>query len=154
MPEFEYSFMGYDPLTQVRASGREVDVSPKAAREVCALIKGMNISKAKKFLEQVINKKQAVPFRRYKKEVPHKSSQFRFHAGGYPVKAAQEILKVVKNLEANAEFKGLDTERMIIVHAAVMKGMKVKRYTPRAFGRSSPKFNTLVHIEIVGKEVA
>jgi large subunit ribosomal protein L22 len=152
LPEFKYSFIGYDPLTQVRASGREVDVSPKMAREICALIKGMSLSKAKKFLEDVINKKQVVPFRRYKKEVPHRSSQFKFHAGGYPVKAAKEILKIVKNLEANAEFKGLDTEKLVIIHAAVMKGIKVKRYMPRAYGRSSPKFNTLVHIEIVGKE--
>jgi len=145
--------VGYDPLTQVRASGREVDISPKAAREICAVIKGMSIAKAKKFLEDVMDKKQAVPFKRYKKEVSHKSSQFKFYAGGYPVKAIKEILKVIKNLEANAEFKGLDTEKMIIIHAASMKGMKVKRYVPRAFGRSSPSFDTLVHIEIVGKEV-
>ena len=153
MPEFKYSLVGYDPLTQVRAGGREVDISSKAAREICAVIKGMSIAKAKKFLEDVITKKQAVPFKRYKKEVPHKSSQFKFHAGGYPVKAAREILKVINNLEANAEFRGLNTEKMIIIHAAAMRGMKVKRYVPRAFGRSSPSFNTLVHIEIVGKEV-
>ncbi|MEM3383260.1 MAG: 50S ribosomal protein L22 [Nitrososphaerales archaeon] len=152
MPAFKYSFIGYDPLTQVRASGREVDVSPKKAREICALIKGMSLTKAKKFLEDVINKRQTVPFRRYKKEVPHINSQFKFHAGGYPVKAAKEILKVVKNLETNAEFKGLDTEKLIIIHAAVMRGVKIKRYIPRAYGRSSPKFNTLVHIELVGKE--
>jgi len=153
LPEFECSFVDYDPLTQVRASGREVDISPKAAREICKVIKGMSIAKAKKFLEDVIAKRQPVPFRRYKKEVPHRSSQFKFHAGGYPVKAAEEILKVIKNLESNAEFKGLNTEKMIIIHAATMKGMKVKRYVPRAFGRSSPSFNTLVHIEIIGKEV-
>jgi len=153
MPEFKYSLVGYDPLTQVRARGKEVDISSKAAREICAVIKGMSIAKAKKFLEDVITKKQAVPFKRYKKEVPHKSSQFKFHAGGYPVKAAREILKVINNLEANAEFRGLNTEKMIIIHAAAMRGMKVKRYVPRAFGRSSPSFNTLVHIEIVGKEV-
>lgn len=154
MPEFKYSFIGYDPLTQVRASGREVDVSPKKAREICAIIKGMSLSKAKKFLEDVINKRQVVPYKRYNKEVSHKSSQFKFHAGGYPVKAAKEILNVIKNLEANAEFKGLDIEKLVIIHAAVMKGIKVKRYTPRAYGRSSPKFNTLVHIELVGKEVS
>jgi len=153
LPEFNYSFEGYDPLTQVRASGREVDISPKAAREICAVIKSMSIVRVKKFLEDVMNKKQSVPFKRYKKEVPHRRSQFQFHAGGYPFKAAKEILKVIKNLEANAEFRGLDKEKMIIIHAAAMRGMKVKRYVPRAFGRSSPSFNTLVHVEIVGKEV-
>ncbi|MCP8304921.1 MAG: 50S ribosomal protein L22 [archaeon] len=153
LPKFKYSFADHDPLTQVRASGREVDASPKAAREVCKTIKGMTIAQAKNFLEDVIAKKQVVPFRRHTKEVPHKRSQFKFHVGGYPVKAAREALKVIENLEANAEFKGFDTEKMIIVHAATMKGMKIKRYTPRAYGRSSPKFNTLIHIEIMGKEV-
>jgi ribosomal protein L22 len=27
--------------------------------------------------------------------------------------------------------------------------MKVKRYTPRAHGRASPKYNILTHVEIV-----
>jgi ribosomal protein L22 len=27
--------------------------------------------------------------------------------------------------------------------------MKVKRFTPRAHGRASPKFDTLTHIELV-----
>ena len=152
MPKFKYSFANYDPLTQVRASGREVDASPKAAREVCVTIKGMTIAQAKIFLEDVIAKKQAVPFRRYNKEMPHKRSQFKFHSGGYPVKASREILKVIENLEANAEFKGFDTEKIIIIHAATMGGMKIKRYIPRAYGRSSPRFNTLIHIEIIGKE--
>jgi large subunit ribosomal protein L22 len=149
---FGYSFTEYNSLTQVRASGREVDISPKDAREICIVIKGMSIARAKNFLEDVIAKKQAVPFRRYKKEVPHQSSQFKFHSGGYPKKAAKEILKVIMNLEANAGFKGMDAEKMVIVHAAALRGTKVKRYIPRAFGRSSPKFNTLVHIEMIGEE--
>lgn len=153
LPKFKYSFANYDALTQVRASGREVDASPKSAREVCKTIKGMTIAQAKNFLENVIAKKQVVPFRRHTKEVPHKRSQFKFHVGRYPVKAAREVLKVIGNLEANAEFKGLDTEKMILLHAATMRGMKIKRYMPRAYGRSSPKFNTLIHIEMVGKEV-
>jgi len=152
LPKFKYSFADYDPLVQVRASRREVDASPKAAREVCETIKGMTITQAKNFLEDVIAKKQVVPFRRYIKKVAHKRSQFKFHAGGYPVKAASEVLRAIENLEANAEFKGLDTEKMIIIHATTLKGMKIKRYVPRAYGRSSPNFNTLIHIEIIGKE--
>jgi len=39
------------------------------------------------------------------------------------------------------------------VHAAANRGRVVKSYVPRAFGRSSPSFNTLTHIEIVGRAV-
>ena len=48
-----------------------------------------------------------------------------------------------------AEYKGLDTERCRIIHAAVMKGRSIKRYIERAHGRSTPYFDTLIHIEIV-----
>jgi large subunit ribosomal protein L22 len=34
----------------------------------------------------------------------------------------------------------------------VHKGTKIERFTPRAMGRASPKFNTLVHFELVAME--
>lgn len=152
MPEFGYSFVAYDPSSHIRASGRELDVSPKKTREVLVAIKGMKVGRAKSLLEAVIEKKQAIAFRRYKQERGHKRSLFKFHAGGYPVKAASKVLDVLKNLEANAEFRGIDVERLVIVNASSHRGTKVKGYTPRAFGRSSPSFNTLTHIELVAKE--
>jgi large subunit ribosomal protein L22 len=152
LPEFSYSFMGYDPVIHVRASRREVAVSPKAAREICTAIRGKRLSQAKSFLEAVIEKKQAVPYRRYKNEVGHKSTISGFFAGRYPVKAAREVLVTLENLESNSDFKGLNTDRLIIVHATALRGRKIIGSTPRAMGRSSPSNNTLVHIELVGKE--
>ena len=153
MPIFKYSFSSYDPLLHVRASGREVDVSHKAAREVCKTIKGKPLLKAKNYLEEVMLKRSPVHFRRYKKQVAHATSTEKFHSGRYPVKAAKEVLTVLESIEANAEFKGLDAERVKIVHAAAFPGRKVRGYTPRAYGRSSPSDNTLVHIEIVAGDV-
>ena len=74
-------------------------------------------------------------------------------SGRYPVKAAKMILQVLENAENNAEFKGLDVERMKIIHACAQKGMIVKRFFPRAHGSSSPKYNYLTHIEIAIEEV-
>ncbi len=152
MPLFRYSFQRYDPLLHIRASGREVDVSAKAAREVCVFIKGKLLKDAKDFLENVQDKKAAVPFRRYKKKGSHHSEISGFHTGAYPVKAAREVMNVLNNLEANAEFKGLDLDRLKIIHAAAHRGRIIRAYTPRAQGRSSPSFNTLVHIELVATE--
>jgi large subunit ribosomal protein L22 len=64
------------------------------------------------------------------------------------VKAAKAVLKVLLNAEANAEYKGLDVSRLWVVHAAAHKGMKIKSYIPRAFGRASPWFEQLVHVEL------
>ena len=152
MPHFGYSFQGYDPAVHVRASLREVDVSPKEAREVCAAIVGMKIDKARRLLEEVIQLKTPIPFRRYHRKVGHKRQLQGFYAGRYPVKVAKAMLKLLDSLEANAEYKGMDPSRIKIIHAAAYPGRKLKRFIPRAFGRATPRNKVLVHIELVGAE--
>lgn len=149
MPEWGYSITDLDPEKSVKSSGRELRISHKAAREVCKAIKGMALNQAKQYLNLTIMKKQPVPFRRYKKKVGHRHGVENAFAARYPVKAAQKILKVLEGAEANAEFRGLEPERLRVIHAAAYPGMKIKRYTPRAFGRSSPKVQTLTHVELV-----
>jgi large subunit ribosomal protein L22 len=154
VPKWGYSIAEgeLDPEKTVKASGREVRVSPKSAREICKTIKGMMLIQAKQFLKDVMAKKATVPFRRFKKKAGHRHGLEKAYAGRYPVKAAKHILRVLEGAEANAEYKGLDTERLRIIHASAYPGMKVKRYTPRAFGRTTPKFETLCHIEIALEE--
>ncbi|MCH8022537.1 MAG: 50S ribosomal protein L22, partial [Thaumarchaeota archaeon] len=128
------------------------NVSPKFAREVCTAIKGMMLHQAQSYLEKVMKLEAAVPYRRYKKKVGHRSNLFEFNTGGYPVKAAKTVLGTLRNLEANAEFKGFDAERIILQHASASRGRVIKDFVPRAFGRSSPNYHVLVHIELVGRE--
>jgi large subunit ribosomal protein L22 len=152
VPRYGYSFEGFDPAVHVRASGREVNISPKAAREVAATIRGMTLTKAIDHLEMVEEKKVAIAFRRHKLKVGHRSELQGFPTGSYPVKTAKAFLDVLRNLQGNSEFKGLDPDRVKIIHAAGLTGRTVKDYTPRAMGRSSANFHQLVHIELVGKE--
>ena len=151
MPKWGYSIITeeLDPEKTAKASGREIRVSHKNTREVCRTIKGMPLAHAKEYLKNVMTKKQAVPFRRYKKKAGHRRGLEKAFAGKYPIKSAKKVLKVVESAEANAENKGLDLDRLRIIHAASYPGMKIKRYTPRAHGRSAPKYDTLTHIEIV-----
>jgi large subunit ribosomal protein L22 len=153
LPHYGYSFEGFDPAVHVRASGREANISPKAAREIALSIKGMTVTKAIDLLELVGQKKTAIAFRRHKLKVGHRSELQGFPSGSYPVKAAGVFVNVLKNLQSNSEFKGLDPEHVKIIHAAAQAGRRIKDYVPRAFGRSSPNFHQLVHIELVGKEV-
>jgi large subunit ribosomal protein L22 len=151
MPKWGYSIVPeeLDPEKTAKASGREIRVSHKAAREVCRSIKGLMIANAKNYLREVTEKKKAVPFHRYNKKLGHRHGLEKTFAGRYPVKTAQQILRVVEGAEANAENKGLDVDSLRILHAAAYPGIKIKRYTPRAHGRSSPKYQTTTHIEIV-----
>lgn len=154
MPKWGYSIVEeeLDPEKTVKASGREVRVSHKSAREVCKAIRGMMLAQAKQFLTDVVAKKKPVPFKRFTKKLGHRHGLEKAFAGRYPVKTAKQILKVLESAEANAENKGLDAERLRIIHAATSQGMKVKRFMPRAQGRSSPDFDILCHIEIALEE--
>ncbi len=153
MPNWGYSFVDqkYDADRLAKASGRDLRIKPKPAREVCAVIKGMKLEPAKRYLEKVIQLKQSVPFRRHKKKQAHRKDlkQYNWYAGRYPQKTAARIYEILTSVESNAEFKGLDTEQCRIIHAATHRGRIIKRYIQRAHGRSSPKFGHLSHVEIV-----
>ncbi len=150
MPSYKYSIIT-DPDRSAKASARDIEVSPKAAREICRAIKGMKIDKCKDYLEDVIAKKRSVPYRRFKHKVGHKSDLQGWGPGRYPVKAAKEILKIVENLENNVEYNQLQVDKAKITHAVTLLGTKETRYFYRANGRSTPKVRQKVHIELVAE---
>ncbi|MEM2237029.1 MAG: 50S ribosomal protein L22 [Candidatus Caldarchaeum sp.] len=146
MPKWGYSTAIGEKENEVRASLREVDVSPKWAREVCKAIKGLTIPDARKLLESVVEGKRMIRYSRHVKKRAHHAETK--GPGGYPVKVSKHMLRLLESLEANAEFKGLDPEKTRIVHAASHKGRVVRKFIERAFGRSSPYNKTYVHIEL------
>src|SRR5207249_6475274 len=91
MPERGYSVTGLDPDRTVKCAGRSLRISPKASVELCRTIRGMKLPEAKKLLERVIEKKVAVAYRRYHKEVPHRRNLTEpFYAGRLPQKRSEE----------------------------------------------------------------
>ncbi|MBC8497754.1 50S ribosomal protein L22 [Candidatus Bathyarchaeota archaeon] len=153
MPSWKYSIQGLDPDRTAIASGRDLRVSHKAAREICHYVKGMRLEKAKDVLQEVAELKRPVPYRRHKKKVAHRKGVEGFDAGRFPKKAAEAILKILDQVGANAEFKGLYSDRLKIIHIASHKGRVIRNYIPRAFGRSSPYFNYLTHVEVAVEEI-
>ncbi len=153
MPEFGYSYKILEPERTVKASLRDINISFKEAVELCRYLKNRKLEEAKKILEEIIELKKAVPYRTFNKKVPHHRFGNTSGPARYPKKVAEAMLKLLESLEANAEFKGLDINRIKLVHVAAQKGYKIKKYIPRAFGRSSPYFRELVHVEVVGLEV-
>jgi large subunit ribosomal protein L22 len=155
MPEWGYSIVDMDPDRMAKASGRDLHISPKEAREICEAIRYMKLDDAIKYLERVAKKKEGVPYGRFNTNVPHHaeiSSRWGIPSGRYPVKASSEIINVLKNAKANAENKGLDIEKLRIKHACAQAAMQLRNYIPRAFGRSTPYYHPLTHIEIVVEE--
>lgn len=136
-----------DPATTAQAYGRDMPCSPKSGRNVARAIKGMPVSRAKAFLEDVKALKTAVPFKVRVRKIHHRKGGM--GSGKYPVQTVKCMLKVLESAEANAEYKGLDKDRLVITHSTAYQGNVIQAYTPRAQGRATPHYNRLCNFEVI-----
>ena len=139
-----------DPDTSARAIGKEMPISPKFTREICGLIRGMKVNKAIDTLEGVIALETPVPLKRYNKRVSHKQG---VGPGRYPKKAAAAVLGVVKSAVANAEYKGLNTDDMVIKTISASRGRVTPGHMARAHGRATEWNQDTVNLEVIIQEV-
>jgi large subunit ribosomal protein L22 len=138
-----------DPDVTAKALGRELPIKPKVAVEVCREIRGEDLEEAKEFLQAVVDEEEPVPVRKHDSGRGHQKGA---GPARYPVKVADAVLDVVEQAEANAEYKGLDTESMTVSHAASQRAGKVEGTRPRAQGRATSWDQSQTHIEIVVEE--
>ena len=141
-----YTFQGKSGETVARARGIELPISPKKTYEVLNAIRGMPLERAKSFLEGVIELKQPVAFRRYNQETSHKP---RTGPGRFPKKVARQVLMVLTNAEANAEYEGLDADALFVRAAASGRGRIQKANMPRAHGRATAWNEQTTNVEII-----
>ena len=150
---------GVDEAKTARAVIRDVPMSFKEAYEVCKVIRGMMLSEAKDLLKKVVELKEPIPYTRYKLSIAHKHGlakrwgKFKSPIGRYPVKVARNILKLLENVENNAVNKGLNSDKLKIIHIAAHKSYYLKKWMPRAFGRATPWFRTHTSVEVIVAEV-
>ena len=134
-----------DKSKEVLAITTNRKVSLKNSREILSFIKGKDVKVAKRYLELVIEKKASIPFRRYTEGAPHKTDSK--YGARYPVNAAKVILSLLNTLTKNAEFKGLDVDKLYIKYAAVSYGYRY--YRPRR-NRFRPQRAKSTNIYILG----
>ncbi|MFH1237635.1 MAG: uL22 family ribosomal protein [Candidatus Aenigmatarchaeota archaeon] len=98
-----------NPKKSSRAYGRSLSISTKSSVIICRVISGMNLIKGKSLLDDLLTGKRNLE-------------------GKFYTNTTKEILSLLKSAESNAEFKGLDTTRMII-YASAHQGFTF--YRPR-----------------------
>ena len=113
----------------------------------------MRANLARDYLEDVIALKRAVPYKRYARNVAHKHGLVGSDAGRFPQKAAKAVLVVLDNALANAEYTGMESDKMRILHAGTKKGRTIRGWMPRAMGRATPKNTETVSVEMILSEV-
>ncbi|MBS3122735.1 50S ribosomal protein L22 [Candidatus Woesearchaeota archaeon] len=141
---YKYAFNQYNQELMARAVGNSLPISVKESAEICTFIRHKPVERAKKMLNDVIDEKMAVPYRRFNMHVAHKT---KIGPGRYPKSASTEILSVIKSAEANAQFKGLNPGNMVIRHICAHKAS-----TPYHFGRHRGRKMKRTHIEVVLEE--
>ncbi|OAP56079.1 60S ribosomal protein L17 [Fonsecaea erecta] len=134
-----------------RSRGSYLRVSFKNTRETAQAINGWKLDRALQYLENVKQLKEAVPMRRYAGSTGRSAQgkQFGVSKARWPVKSAEFLLGLLKNAEANADTKGLDTSKLIVKHIQVNQAPKQRRRTYRAHGRINPYMSNPCHIELI-----
>ncbi|PWZ27044.1 60S ribosomal protein L17 [Zea mays] len=172
----KYSQEPGNPTKSAKAMGRDLRVHFKMAtlrliifllsliklvkllqntRETAFALRKLPLTKAKRYLEDVIAHKQAIPFRRYCGGVGRTAQAKSRHSNGqgrWPVKSARFILDLLKNAESNADVKGLDVDNLYVSHIQVNQAQKQRRRTYRAHGRINPYMSSPCHIELILSE--
>lgn len=126
-----------------KAKAKSLPVSTKHCIVISDNIRYKSTGEAKKILEGVSTLKKAIPFRRFNRDMGHKAG---IASGRYPQKAANEFIKLIKSVEANAQVKGLDVENLKIV-----KVISNKASAPMTGGRHR-RGTKRTHVEIEVKE--
>lgn len=142
------------PEKSAKAMGCDLRTSFKNTYNVCQAIKGWKLSEAQKYLNQVIDHKRIIPFRRFKSGVGRKAQckEFKTTQGRWPEKSCKVVLGLLKNAESNAEFASLDTENLTITHIQTQRAAPGRRRTYRAHGRINAYMSSPCHIELIVAE--
>ncbi|NOZ81218.1 MAG: 50S ribosomal protein L22 [DPANN group archaeon] len=129
-----------------RAKGIDLPISTKQSIEICNFLRGKRMDRVLAYLEEVKPGKNAIPFKRFNSDMGHRTGM---GAGRYPVKAVHEIKKVLESAQTNAQFKGLNSGSLKIIHILANKAA-----TPLHYGRRPSREMKRTHIEVVVQEVA
>uniref|UniRef100_A0A803M6Q1 50S ribosomal protein L22, chloroplastic n=1 Tax=Chenopodium quinoa TaxID=63459 RepID=A0A803M6Q1_CHEQI len=137
-----YSKEPDNPTKSCKARGSDLRCHFKNTRETAFALRKMPLNKAKRYLEDVLAHKQAIPFRRFCRGVGRTAQAKNRHSNGqgrWPVKSAKFM-------------KGLDVDSLYISHIQVNQAQKQRRRTYRAHGRINPYMSHPCHIELTLSE--
>lgn len=130
-----------------RAMATNLPISTKHSIEICNFMRHKPLEKAKKILNKVIEQKEPIPFKRFKHNVGHRKGNIA--AGRYPLKASKHVLKLLNQVETNAQDKGLNPNNLVIKHIKADHGSTMWHR-----GRQSRQKMKRTNLEVITEEVS
>ena len=147
----KYSTEPANPTKSCKAMGVDLRVHYKNTYETAQAIKGMKLRRAQKYLQDVIQHQDAIPFRKFTGGIGHHAQAKRHNAVAcrWPEKACRYVLDLLQNAASNAAERNLDVDSLYVSHAQVNKAPYMRRRTYRAHGRINAYMSSPCHVEII-----
>ncbi len=145
MAKYKYSVKNLKE-NQAKALAKDASVSTKVAIETTKFLKGKTTKVAIAYLEKVLEKKLAVPYKRFTDGVGHRKGKG-ITSGRYPQKLSKVFINLIKSAESNASIKGLG-EELKIVHFSAQRAS-----VPMHYGRHPRREMKRTHVELIVEEV-
>ena len=145
-----------DESATVKASLSNAKVSFKNTRETCTTLRGRTVEGCITYLNNVIEKKECVPMRRYAGGCGNTAQAKQFNVGKdkasrgrWPKRSAEMVIKVLKNIKNNAAIKNIDVNDLVIKMVSVNRAPKIHGRVFRAHGRVNAFNKSPCHIQVV-----
>ena len=124
--------------TEAVVKAYNLPISTKYSAAICKFIKNKRIEDVITDLEQVLKFRKAIPM---KGEIPHRKGRG-IMSGRFPKKATESFIKLLKNLSANASYRGL--EEPVIVESVANIGS-------RPYGKFGAVRKKRTHVKITAR---
>ena len=123
----------------------------KNTYETARSVKGWKVKKAIKYMENVLEGRQIIPFKKFCGGVGRhaQAKEFKSTQGRWPRKSVEAVRELLINLKANAEQRKLNVDDCVINHVVVQRAVSGRRRTYRAHGRISPYLSSNCHVEFM-----
>jgi len=131
-------------------------VSLKYSLEIISNIKGKRLDSALAFLNRILRKEEFLPLRMYNKKVGHKKGDAKgfSKSGRYPTRCVKAFIELLEAARSNADYKGLDSENLLIQHMFASQGFARNSYQSQGRISGKRRKSKSAHLEIIVREVA
>ncbi len=144
----------FNEKKDARAISANQPASLKFSTQIIKVIKGKPLKRAEEFLQNVLDRKEFIPLVKYNEGVGHRrgDSKNGVKTGRYSDKTCKVFLNLLNSVKANADYKGLNTEKLLVKDAFVSKGYQRISYQNQGRIAGKRRKKKSVHLEIVVTE--
>ena len=126
-------------------------ISLKYSLEIISTVKGKRVDKTIAWLERIVNEEEYLPLRKYNRKVGHKKGDAKgmSKSGRYPKRTVKAFMEILESVKANADYKGLDSDNLLISHMFASQGFSRVSYQSQGRISGKKRQKKSVHLEVV-----